>query len=81
MERPNVLLLDEPTNNLDIDTLNVLEEYIENFPGAVIVVSHDRYFLDKITDKLLVFEGQGQINEFFGTADEYFKEAEQEKSR
>lgn len=78
MERPNVLLLDEPTNNLDIDTLNVLEEYIENFPGAVIVVSHDRYFLDKITDKLLVFEGQGQINEFFGTADEYSKEAEQE---
>jgi len=80
MERPNVLLLDEPTNNLDIDTLNVLEEYIENFPGAVIVVSHDRYFLDKITDKLLVFEGQGQINEFFGTADEYFKEAEQERA-
>lgn len=80
MERPNVLLLDEPSNNLDIDTLNVLEEYIENFPGAVIVVSHDRYFLDKITDKLLVFEGQGEIIEFFGTADEYFKQAE-EKSQ
>lgn len=80
MERPNVLLLDEPTNNLDIDTLNVLEEYIDNFPGAVIVVSHDRYFLDKITDKLLVFEGQGRIHEFFGTADEYFKEAKQEKT-
>lgn len=75
MERPNVLLLDEPSNNLDIDTLNVLEEYIENFPGAVIVVSHDRYFLDKITDKLLVFEGDGEIKEFFGTADEYFKES------
>lgn len=80
MERPNVLLLDEPTNNLDIDTMNVLEEYIENFPGAVIVVSHDRYFLDKITDKLLVFEGNGQIEEFFGTADEYFKKEEQIKA-
>lgn len=78
MERPNVLLLDEPTNNLDIDTLNVLEEYIEEFPGAVIVVSHDRYFLDKITDKLLVFEGNGHIREFYGTADEYFKKFKQE---
>lgn len=77
MERPNVLLLDEPTNNLDIDTLNVLEDYIENFPGAVLTVSHDRYFLDKITDKLLVFEGQGRIREFFGTAEEYFKEAQE----
>lgn len=81
MERPNVLLLDEPTNNLDIDTLNVLEEYIENFPGAVIVVSHDRYFLDKITDKLLVFEGQGFGNEFFGTSDEYFESIEKEKAK
>lgn len=81
MERPNVLLLDEPTNNLDIDTLNVLEEYIESFPGAVLTVSHDRYFLDKITDKLLVFEGQGEIVEFFGTADEYFKQAQQEKTQ
>ena len=72
MERPNVLLLDEPTNNLDIDTLNVLESYIEEFPGAVLTVSHDRYFLDKITDKLLVFEGTGKIREFFGTAEEYF---------
>lgn len=80
MERPNVLLLDEPTNNLDIDTLNVLEDYIESFPGAVMTVSHDRYFLDKVTDKLLVFEGQGQISEFFGTAEEYFEEA-QEKER
>ena len=72
MERPNVLLLDEPTNNLDIDTLNVLEAYIEEFPGAVLTVSHDRYFLDKVTDKLLVFEGEGRIKEFFGTAEEYF---------
>lgn len=79
MERPNVLLLDEPTNNLDIDTLNVLEEYLEEFPGAVLTVSHDRYFLDKVTDKLLVFEGQGQIREFFGTAEEYFEEAQAEE--
>ncbi len=76
MERPNVLLLDEPTNNLDIDTLNILEQYIEEFPGAVLTVSHDRYFLDKITDKLLVFEGDGVIREFFGTAEEYFLNAQ-----
>lgn len=80
MERPNVLLLDEPTNNLDIDTLNVLEAYIEEFPGAVLTVSHDRYFLDKVTDKLLIFEGEGHIKEFFGTAEEYFtKEVGKEK--
>src|SRR5699024_3033724 len=58
-----------------------LEEYIENFPGAVIVVSHDRYFLDKITDKLLIFEGQGSVNEFFGTSDEYFERVEKEKTQ
>ena len=81
MERPNVLLLDEPTNNLDIDTLNVLEAYIDEFPGAVITVSHDRYFLDKVTDKLLIFQGSGQISEFFGTAEEYFtNEATKEKT-
>lgn len=79
MERPNVLLFDEPTNNLDIDTMNVLEDYLEEFPGAVVVVSHDRYFLDKVTDKFLVFEGDGQIDEFFGTADEYFEDAEKKQ--
>lgn len=81
MERPNVLLFDEPTNNLDIDTMNVLENYLEDFPGAVIVVSHDRYFLDKVTDKLLVFEGMGEIKEFYGTADEYFDQNEEEKKQ
>lgn len=75
MERPNVLLLDEPTNNLDIDTLNVLEEYIEDFPGAVITVSHDRYFLDKVTDKLLIFNGDGKIIEYFDTVDKYFEKS------
>ncbi|MDN6194968.1 MAG: ABC-F family ATP-binding cassette domain-containing protein [Atopostipes suicloacalis] len=79
MERPNVLLFDEPTNNLDIDTMNVLEDYLDDFPGAVLVVSHDRYFLDKVTDKLLVFEGMGDIHEFYGTADEYFEDYEEEK--
>jgi ATP-binding cassette subfamily F protein uup len=66
MEAPNVLLLDEPTNDLDIDTLAVLEDYLEEFPGAVISVSHDRYFLDRMAEKLFVFEGNGQIGEYTG---------------
>lgn len=73
MEAPNVLLLDEPTNDLDIDTLTVLEDYIEEFPGAVIIVSHDRYLLDKVVDKLFVFEGNGKIVGYTGNY-EYFKE-------
>ncbi|MDR7855845.1 ABC-F family ATP-binding cassette domain-containing protein [Tissierella sp.] len=73
MEAPNVLLLDEPTNDLDIDTLTVLEDYIEEFPGAVIVVSHDRYLLDKVVEKLFVFEGNGKIVGYTGNY-EYFKE-------
>jgi ATP-binding cassette subfamily F protein uup len=73
MEAPNVLLLDEPTNDLDIDTLTVLEDYIEEFPGAVIVVSHDRYLLDKVVEKLFVFEGNGKIVGYTGNY-EYFRE-------
>lgn len=73
MEAPNVLLLDEPTNDLDIDTLTVLEDYIEEFPGPVIIVSHDRYLLDKIVEKLFVFEGNGKIVGYTGNY-EYFKE-------
>ncbi|MFS0674579.1 ABC-F family ATP-binding cassette domain-containing protein [Ornithinibacillus sp. 179-J 7C1 HS] len=71
MTEPNVLFLDEPTNDLDIQTLGVLEEYLDHFPGVVITVSHDRYFLDRVVDKLLVFEGAGRISEFFGNYSEY----------
>ncbi len=66
MEAPNVLLLDEPTNDLDIETLTILEDYIESFHGAVIAVSHDRYFLDKTAGKIFVFEGEGRIGKYTG---------------
>ncbi|TJX15232.1 ABC-F family ATP-binding cassette domain-containing protein [Tissierella creatinini] len=78
MESPNVLLLDEPTNDLDIQTLTILEEYIEDFQGAVIIVSHDRYLLDKIVDKVFVFEGNGQIMGYTGNYS-YFKEQTKEE--
>lgn len=73
MQQPNVLLLDEPTNDLDIATLTVLEDYLENFNGTVITVSHDRYFLDKVADELLVFEGQAKIERFIGLFSDYLK--------
>ncbi len=66
MKNPNFLVLDEPTNDLDIQTLQVLEEYLQDFPGCVIIVSHDRYFMDKVVDHLLVFKGQGVIKDFPG---------------
>ena len=71
MRNPNFLVLDEPTNDLDIVTLNVLEEYLRNFKGCVIVVSHDRYFMDKVVDHLLVFRGQGEIKDFPGNYTQY----------
>ena len=77
IQRPNVLLLDEPTNNLDIETMTILEDYLLDFAGTVVAVSHDRYFLDKITDDLLVFEGQGQVDRYGGTYSEFL----QQKSR
>lgn len=77
MEAPNVLLLDEPTNDLDIETLSILEDYIESFDGPVITVSHDRYFLDKITNKIFSFEGNGKIKEFTGNYF-YFRGLEKE---
>lgn len=73
MTSPNVLLLDEPTNDLDTQTLTVLEDYLEEFPGVVITVSHDRYFLDKVVDQLLVLRGEGQINSFYGNYSEYLE--------
>ena len=71
MRNPNFLVLDEPTNDLDIVTLNVLEEYLRGFKGCVIVVSHDRYFMDKVVDHLLVFRGQGEIKDFPGNYTQY----------
>lgn len=71
MRNPNFLVLDEPTNNLDIQTLQVLEEYLQDFAGCVIVVSHDRYFMDKVVDHLLVFKGEGEIQDFPGNYTQY----------
>ena len=71
MRSPNFLVLDEPTNDLDIQTLQVLEEYLQDFPGCVIVVSHDRYFTDKVVDHLLVFHGEGRIQDFPGNYTQY----------
>lgn len=76
MEAPNVLLLDEPTNDLDIETLTILEDYIDEFQGAVIAVSHDRYFLDRIAEKIFLFEGNGIIKQYTGNYTE-FKESEE----
>ncbi len=71
MKNPNFLVLDEPTNDLDIQTLQVLEEYLQDFPGCVIIVSHDRYFMDKVVDHLLVFKGDGIIKDFPGNYTQY----------
>ena len=83
MRNPNFLVLDEPTNDLDIITLNVLEEYLQNFKGCVIVVSHDRYFMDKVVDHLMVFNGQGDIRDFPGNYSDYrdWKEAKSQKEK
>lgn len=79
MTEPNVLLLDEPTNDLDTQTLTVLEDYLEEFPGVVITVSHDRYFLDKVADQLLILKGDGEIDSFYGNYTEML-ESRSEKS-
>ena len=71
IQNPNFLILDEPTNDLDIVTLNVLESFLLDFPGCLIVVSHDRYFMDKIIDHLFVFEGEGVISDFPGNYSDF----------
>lgn len=83
IQNPNFLVLDEPTNDLDIVTLNVLEEYLQSFKGCVMVVSHDRYFMDKVVDHLLVFNGEGDIRDFPGSYSDYrdWKEARQQQER
>ncbi len=80
MQKPNVLLLDEPTNDLDIDTLTVLEDYIASFPGAVLAVSHDRYFLDKISEKTLYFQGDGLIDLHYGSISSYMDREKEDKT-
>lgn len=84
MQEPNVLLLDEPTNDLDTQTLAILEEYLEQFPGVVITVSHDRYFLDKVVDQLILFDAPGQTRLFYGNYTDYLakqKEHDQEETK
>ena len=80
MSSPNFLVLDEPTNDLDIDTLQVLEEYLADFKGCVIVVSHDRYFMDKVVDHIFVFRGGGDIKDFPGNYTDYRDWREEEKA-
>ncbi len=79
MDSPNFLLLDEPTNDLDIDTLNILEDYVDSFGGAVVVVSHDRHFLDRTVDHLLVFEGDGEIERFPGAYTPWMEHRKQQE--
>ena len=81
MRNPNFLVLDEPTNDLDIVTLQILEEYLQDFPGCVSVVSHDRYFMDKVVDHLLVFKGQGEIKDFPGNYTQYREWASLEENK
>ncbi len=79
MKNPNYLILDEPTNDLDIDTLNVLEDFLLNFPGILMLVSHDRYLIDRLTDQLFIFEGDGNVHIYSGNYTEYRLEQEEPK--
>jgi ATP-binding cassette subfamily F protein uup len=80
MQEPNVLLLDEPTNDLDVQTLTILEDYLDSFPGVVITVSHDRYFLDRVVDHLFAFEGDGRVRQFMGDYTDYLELRQQEEA-
>ena len=73
LKNPNFLILDEPTNDLDIYTLNLLEDFLVNFGGCLLVVSHDRYFMDKLVDHVFVFEGNGKIKDYYGNYTEYYR--------
>src|SRR5699024_3934914 len=79
MTEPNVIMLDEPTNDLDIKTLGILEEYLENLPGVVMTVSHDRYFLDKVVDELIVFEDEGKICHLYDNYSKYIADLNTKK--
>jgi len=81
MKNPNFLILDEPTNDLDIITLNVLEEFLEEFPGCLIIVSHDRYFMDKLVNHLFVFEGDGKIKDYLGKYNDYRLALKEEETK
>ncbi|MDZ7543132.1 ATP-binding cassette domain-containing protein, partial [Clostridium perfringens] len=80
MESPNVLILDEPTNDLDIETLKLLEDFLDEFLGVVIIVSHDRYFLDRLCNKIFSYEGNGYIKQYVGNYSDYLIHKEYEKS-
>src|SRR5690606_34461449 len=77
---PNFLILDEPTNDLDLPTLTILEDFLSEFSGCLIIVSHDRYFMDRLVDHLFVFEGDGKVRDFPGTYSQY-REVEEQKTR
>lgn len=81
MQQPNVLLLDEPTNDLDIGTLAVLEDYLDTFAGTVITISHDRYFLDRVAEQLLIFKGQGKIERYVGRFTDYLNQSDESSSK
>jgi ABC transport system ATP-binding/permease protein len=81
IKNPNFLILDEPTNDLDIVTLNILEEFLQNFPGCLLIVSHDRYFMDQLVEHLFVFEGEGKIRDFPGNYTDYREWLEEEKGQ
>lgn len=80
MQNPNFLILDEPTNDMDIVTLQILEQYLQDFRGCVIIVSHDRYFMDKVVDHLLVFRGNGEVKDYPGNYTQY-REAQKQQAR
>ncbi|MBQ0079838.1 MAG: ABC-F family ATP-binding cassette domain-containing protein, partial [Eubacterium sp.] len=80
MQAPNVLILDEPTNDLDIDTLTILEDYLDEFPGAVIIVSHDRYFLDRLVIRTFAFEGKGYVGHYTGGYSKYMNEKDEREA-